>query len=102
MVRKRAVEGRRRIDRLAETLAVGAQVADVVQVVVGNQDGAEGVQAQPVPIQNLLEPADAHPRVDQQAVFFGTQVIRIAAAAAGQAHEPDHGRSSSQYLPMTP
>ena len=100
------VQHRRRIDRLGEALADGAEVADMVAVVMGDEDGLEAVEVQGYALQNLLHPADAHACVDENARrglprFFAEKQVAVAATAAGKTQEANQFRSSSQYREIT-
>ena len=94
------------IDGLGKPLADGSQVADVVAVVVRDKDALEAVQVQRLALQDLLHPADAHARVDEDArggtaLFLVQEEVAVAAAAAGKAQEAHQFRSSSQYREIT-
>jgi hypothetical protein len=67
MLEQRILEDGRGIDRLGKALADGAQVADMVAVVVGDDDALEAVKVQSVTFQDSLHPADADSRVDEYA-----------------------------------
>ena len=100
------VQHRRRIDRLGEALADGAEVADVVAVVVGDEDRLEAVEVQRDALQDLLHPADADARVDENARrclprFLAEEQVAVAATAAGKTQEANQFRSSSQYREIT-
>ena len=100
------VQHGRRIDRLGKALADGAEVADVVAVVVGNEDRLEAVEVQRDALQDLLHPADAHACVDEDARrglphFLAEEQVAVAATAAGKTQEANQFRSSSQYREIT-
>ncbi len=95
-----------RIDGLGKPLADGAQVADVVPVVMGDEDALEAVQVQRLAFQDLFHPADADARVDEDArrgaaLLFVQKKVTVATAAAGKAQEAHQFRSSSQYREIT-
>ena len=95
-----------RIDGFGEPLADRAQVADVVAVVVRDEDALEAVQVQRLALQDLLHPADAYARVNEDArggaaLFLVQEEVAVAAAAAGKAQEAHQFRSSSQYREIT-
>ena len=100
------MQHRRRINRLREALADGAEVADVVAVIVGDEDGLEAVEVQGDALQDLFHPADAHAGVDEDARgglprFLAEEQVAVAATAAGKTQEANQFRSSSQYREIT-
>lgn len=100
------VQDWRRIDGLGETLADGAEISDMVTVVVGDEDGLEAVKIQRDAFQDLFHPADAHAGVDEDARrglphLLAEKQVAVAATAAGKTQEANQFRSSSQYREIT-
>ena len=93
MMRQRLRQLGRRPDGLADVLAVGSQRADVIVVVMRDEQPGEIVEAQPLAGQLLLEPPRTEARVDQHAGLAGAdfveyaQEIAVAAAAGGEGLE---------------
>ena len=96
------VQGGSGPDGGTDPFAERAQGADVVSVLVRDEDGRYIVEAQMQGFQLFLDAANAHAGVYQNAGMGTQQEGTVAAAAAGETHEAHHGRcSSSQYLPIT-
>lgn len=100
------VQDWRRIDGLGETLADGAEISDMVTVVVGDEDGQEAVKIQRDAFQDLFHPTDAHAGVDENARWglphlLAEKQVAVAATAAGKTQEANQFRSSSQYREIT-
>ena len=100
------MQHRRRIDRLGEALADGAEIADMIAMVVSDEDRLEAVEVQRDALQDLLHPTDADARVDENARrrlprFLAEEQVAVAATAAGKTQEANQFRSSSQYREIT-
>ena len=77
-------------------------MADMIQMVVGDQDGLEGIEGETSLCQVFLESPQADSRIDYDSARSVMEKIAIAIAAAGETHEPQHQFfSSSQYLDIT-
>ena len=89
MPRERIVEGAGGIDRFVQVAAEGTQVPDVVEMVVGYEDGIEIIEAEPVQAEVALEGTQAHTGIDQDPpqrgflVRLPAQKVAISAASAG-------------------
>ena len=70
------------IDRFPQVLAVGTQMADVVQMVMGDQDSLERIKTEVMLQQYPLEAADADSGIDQQARLPVGQEITVSATSA--------------------
>ena len=100
------LQDRSGIHRLGEAFADGAEVADMVAMVVGDEDRLETVEIQGQALENPFHPADAHTGVDENAGRghprpVPEQEVTVAAAAAGKTQEPHQFESSSQYREIT-
>jgi hypothetical protein len=99
---KRVMEGPRGIDRLPKMLAPGAQMTDMVKVVMGHENGLERVEAETPLCQIFLEPTKTDPGVYHEAGCPVMEEITIAATPARETHETQHHFSpSSQYFEIT-
>ena len=102
VVQERILEDRRREDRQGKPLAQRAEMADMVEMVMGDENPAETVRAQPQRIQFPAEAAEAHARIDQDAVRKRQRIIgdpqeqrTVSAAAGREADKTDHRFCSS-------
>jgi hypothetical protein len=106
------MEDFRSIYGFAEPLAPGSQMPDVVEVIVGDEHGVNGIESQPYSREVPFEMTQAYSRIDHKAEGPGSDSVRnvleqaaIACAAAGNTDEtklPRHLFSSfSQYFEMT-
>ena len=83
-------------------LAVRSQMPDVIQMVVRDQHGLEGIDIKAILCQSLLQTPLAHSRIDEKPGSAVGKEIAIAAAAAGKTKKPQHHFfSSSQYFEIT-
>ena len=92
MTGHRSMQLLRRPDRQFEIFAVGAEAADMVHVIVRDQDRPETVEGDPLVLQFPLDGTQAHAGIYEHGirvnpVFFYTQEITVAAAAAGEGLE---------------
>jgi len=70
------------IDRLAELLAVTAEMTDMIKMVMGNKYGRERVVRE-LPLGKVsLEAAQTDASVDEHAIVAVTQIVAVAAASA--------------------
>ena len=89
MPRQRIVEGAGGIDRFMQMAAEGTQVADVVEMVVGYQDGIETIDTESVEAEVAFEGTQAHTGIDQNPPQRGlfirlpAQEVAVSAASAG-------------------
>ena len=105
MAGKRLVQERGRVDRTREALAHGAEVPDMVPVVMGDEDGLETVESQVLTFQDFLYPADA-----DAGISIGDQQRDLPLAAVEHRGElfdervrtlAAFGRKADEIVPVT-